>query len=211
MTDIHHYEICSLLYMGNIKQAQELFCQKIKGQKLSPTMRNTFLSSLNFAIYHYIFFHENVSLDECCLENEQRIAHAKSDAFLETGLEIIASYGMDKRYLIAKHQNPHIQNAVSYIHTHLNEPLTLETVSSAICMNKNYLCQLFLKEVGISFGSYICTQRLNLAKRLLENTSLSIQEIGQKCGFQTTSYFCTCFKHTFGTTPGKLRKTMRNC
>ena len=63
--NINHYEICCLLYAGDIEQAQENFAEKTRGQDLSPTLRNTYLSSLNFAIYNFILIHENVSLHEC--------------------------------------------------------------------------------------------------------------------------------------------------
>ena len=204
--NINHYEICCLLYAGDIEQAQENFAEKTRGQDLSPTLRNTYLSSLNFAIYNFILIHENVSLHECCLENEQRIIRAASDSLVQTGFEIIASYGMDSRYLIAKYKNPHIRNAVSYIHTHLNESLTLESVSDVVCISKNYFCQLFREEVGTSFGSYVCTERVRLARRLLTGTALSVQDIAEKCGFQTASYFSTCCRRCLGSSPSEIRR-----
>lgn len=108
---------------------------------------------------------------------------------VQTGFEIIASYGMDSRYLIAKYKNPHIRNAVSYIHTHLSESLTLESVSDVVCISKNYFCQLFREEVGTSFGSYVCAERVRLAKRLLTGTALSVQDIAEKCGFRLLRIF----------------------
>lgn len=204
--NINHYEICCFLYAGNIAEAKRSFIEKMKGQTFSPSMRYVCLSSLNFSIYNFILIQEQVSLYECCLENETRIARASSDALLETGLAIISAYGMDSRYLIAKYENPHIQNAVAYIHRHLNGELSLQSVSQMVHISKNYFCELFKKEVGISFGAYVRTQRVKLARQLLSGTELSLQDIAERCGFQTASYFSTCFKKSFGYSPSELKR-----
>lgn len=203
---VNHYEICCLLYAGNIAEAQRTFSEKIKGLEMTPPVRNVFLSSLNYAIYNFILVQEQVSLHECCMENEQKIARAASDSLLETGNKIIFSYGTDRRYLTEKYENPHIRQAVAYIHSHMSEELTLKNVSEILYLSKNYFCQLFRKEVGVSFSNYVCNQRLKLAQRLLKGTSLPIQTIAEKCGFQTAAYFSACCRKYLDCTPSDLRK-----
>ncbi|MGN1333077.1 MAG: helix-turn-helix domain-containing protein [Lachnospiraceae bacterium] len=58
----------------------------------------------------------------------------------------------------------------------------------------------------MSFARYICLQRVKLARRLLCTTSMPLQEIAEHCGFQTTSYFSTCFKKEFGQSPSSIRR-----
>lgn len=148
--------------------------EKIKGRELSPTLRSIYLSSLNYAIYNYILFRENISLHECCLENQQMILLASSGSLPDLGMQIINSYGTDNRYLIAKYHNFHIRSALGYIHTLLSEKLSLQTVCDTVSLNRNYFCQLFLQELGISFARYICLQRVKLARRLLCTTSMPL-------------------------------------
>lgn len=52
---------------------------------------------------------------------------------------------------------------------------------------------------------WINQQRLVHAKLLLQNTSSSITDIANDCGFESTSYFIRLFKSEFGHTPGTLR------
>jgi AraC-like DNA-binding protein len=41
--------------------------------------------------------------------------------------------------------------------------------------------------------------------RLLENTSLSVEEVGRECGFNSATYFCRFFKRETGRTPALYR------
>lgn len=202
----NHLEIYSLLYVGNLKKAMEEFI--IKTQRLSftsPQERQFYLSSLNQGIYNYILHEENVSLHDCCFQNEKRIQHCTSNTLVEIGAEILSSYAYCYEYLILRHPNEHIRKVLSLIHENLDQNLTLEQLSKAVNMNKCYLCDLFKREVSQSFSDYLLTQRIRLAKKLLQTTSYSIQTIAEKCGFQNTSYFCTCFKKQLGITPSKVR------
>ena len=53
------------------------------------------------------------------------------------------------------------------------------------------------------------TLRLYVARDLLIQSTMSVGEIAQQCGFTSTSYFIRTFRKTFGTTPGKWRRDVR--
>lgn len=202
---LNHNEIFVHLYNGNINGAIEAFSEKTKKITFSPFVRTMYLTSLNMGIYSYILIKENISLHSCCIENERKISQCTNNSILETGANIITSYGLDRNYLSEKYQNIYIRNATSYIHKHLSESLTLERVGEEINMNPSYLCQLFKQEVKMSFSYYIFKQRMKLAEQLLKKTSCSIQEIALKCGFRNTSYFSTCYKKFSGKQPSQVR------
>lgn len=204
-TLFNHREIFILLYSGNINEAIRSFDSKINDIEFTPFTRNKCLCSLNFGIYNYILLKENISLHDCCMDNEKKISRHTNIPVLEIAADIITSYGMDVRYLSQKYKNVHIRHAVSYIHEHLSETLTLEKVSEAININSTYFCQLFKKEVDMSFSDYVLLQRMKLAKRLLLITDYSIQDIALKCGFHSCTYFSTCFKKYSGSTPSYIR------
>ena len=48
--------------------------------------------------------------------------------------------------------------------------------------------------------------RVELAKRLLRETDLSLSEITEQCGYSTESYFMKQFKSVTGITPTEYRK-----
>lgn len=201
----NHQDICTLLYHGDISGAIAIFADKTSKVSYTPTTRAIFLSSLNMAIYNYILMKEHISLHDCCYENEKKITTVTKDSLIQIGAEIINCYGMDKRYMIEKYTNTHIKNAMYYIHTHINEPLTLKTVSQAININPSYMCQLFKKEVLMSFCDYVMTHRLKLAKGLLNSTDYSIEKISEICGFKNGAYFSTCYKKIYGISPSHQR------
>lgn len=49
--------------------------------------------------------------------------------------------------------------------------------------------------------------RLNRAYTLVNQTNLSVTEIGYACGFLTPSHFCRSYRKHFGTTPSADRRT----
>jgi len=201
----NHLELCQLIYQGNTTQAMQLYQQKLT--KFSPEghlMQKCFLSSINYAIYNFILHHENVSLHDCCHQNETFIHSMGYSQMKEIGEQIIHSYASCVDYRIEKHKNEYIRQAVSYIHAHLAEELTLDIVCKEINVNKCYFCKLFKQEVKQNFSQYILGERIHLAKQLLLKSDYSIQVIAEKCGFSNSSYFCTCFKKTTGTSPSKF-------
>lgn len=202
----NHNAIYHLLYNGNTSQAVKTFVKKTNSENFTPFLRNSYLSSLNFGIYNFILLKENVSLHECCMENERKIMKSTNDSFIDVGIDIISSYGNDSRYLIEKYTNPHIKAALRYIHQHLSDFLSLEIVSNAICINPSYLSDLFKREVGMKFSDYINIRRITMAKKLLKNTNLSIQEIAEQCGYKNTGYFSTCFKKITGEKASEYRR-----
>lgn len=202
----NHLDICHLLYNGNTTQAVKCFIEKSNTLPFTPFLRSSYLSSLNFGIYNYILSKENVSLHECCMENERKILKSTNDNLLDIGADIIRSYGSDSRYLIEKYTNAHIKAALLYIHQHLSESLSLQNVSDAICINPSYLSDLFKREVGMKFSDYISARRIATAKQLLKNPNLPIQDVAEQCGYKNIGYFSTCFKKATGYTATDYRR-----
>jgi AraC-like DNA-binding protein len=54
---------------------------------------------------------------------------------------------------------------------------------------------------GLSPNKYIQAIRLQKAKELLENSTLSVREITEKVGFKTPDYFTRLFKKEYGKVP----------
>lgn len=107
-----------------------------------------------------------------------------------------------------KHVSNHeeIKKAVTYIQNHLTQPITLEEVSDHVYLSQYYFSKLFKKEMGVNFVTYLNQQRVEQAKALLVESSLSIGAISKSLGFSQTSYFCKIFKSLAGSTPAKFRK-----
>ncbi|MFR1707292.1 MAG: helix-turn-helix transcriptional regulator [Clostridium sp.] len=208
---LNHLDICILLYHGNTIGAIELFKDKINSldKQLSIFDYKLYISSLNINIYNYILREESISLHQCCYENAKLIDECTSySRLINTGEIIISSYGNCSDYLIEKYENPHIKKALTYIHNHIHEPLTLANVCENININRCYLCDIFKKNVGTNFSEYVTKQRINLSKKLLIHSDLPLDIISNRCAFCNISYFCTTFKKFTGNTPLSYRNKL---
>jgi AraC-like DNA-binding protein len=106
-----------------------------------------------------------------------------------------------------KIENIDILNAsVRFIHEHFNEPLSVKQLASISCVSKSYLSRLFIKKLGVSPMRYLNTVRVDIAKKLLIDSKLSIGDIAAKVGFSDPLYFSRVFSKSTGLPPAKFRK-----
>ncbi|WP_166922251.1 helix-turn-helix domain-containing protein [Flavobacterium poyangense] len=68
-------------------------------------------------------------------------------------------------------------------------------------MSESKFKTLFKKITGLTPNSYFQTNKLILAKELLEERQLSISQVSDKLHFSNNSYFASQFKEHFGLTP----------
>ena len=57
-----------------------------------------------------------------------------------------------------------------------------------------------------AFSDYLKDVRMEKAKELLENSSLSAKDIAVKVGFQNVTYFSTVFKKETGLSPAEYKR-----
>lgn len=99
-----------------------------------------------------------------------------------------------------------INKAMQYVREHLGEAISAKQLAEMLHMNANYFSQLFKEQTGISFSDYVTRHRLQLAKRLLLTTGLSIQQIAEQIGYQTDRYFIRVFRAHEQLSPAQYRK-----
>jgi two-component system response regulator YesN len=99
-----------------------------------------------------------------------------------------------------------IRKAISYINDNYASRIALQDVAKYTCLSPNYLSQLFKQETGKSFLEYLTHCRVEAAKKLLVQSSLTISEIAFKLGYDMPSYFSEVFKKSEGLTPSQYRK-----
>lgn len=106
-----------------------------------------------------------------------------------------------------KSKNPHINNAVRYIDENIYHPLSLENVCNAIHLSKSYTTRLFKTEMNMTVSEYINNRKLDIAKAMLANSDISLQEISGSLGYENYCYFSKKFKERFGISPLKTKKS----
>lgn len=97
-------------------------------------------------------------------------------------------------------------SALSYIEQHFNENISLSDVAEHIFISKNYICDLFKKELNITFIDYVTNLRIEKAKYYLSQTDMKMYEISQAVGYNDYAYFSQIFKRHTGSTLSSYRK-----
>jgi len=82
---------------------------------------------------------------------------------------------------------------------------TVKYFADKVCLSPNYFGDMIKKETGKSAIEQIQLKLMNLAKRHLWETDLSITEIAYRLGFQYPQHFSRLFKRFTGITPTEFR------
>lgn len=105
-----------------------------------------------------------------------------------------------------ENSSPLTGRIVADAHAHLHEPLTVEAIAERLGFSVSYITHTFSKDMGQSLKSYIQQQKVDEARRLLENTDRSIAEIASLLGYSSQAHFQTSFRKITGTTPHAYRQ-----
>lgn len=98
-----------------------------------------------------------------------------------------------------------IAKIVSYIEANFDKSLSVKQVSEMFGLTPNYLSQIFKKDVGENFVSYLNRLRIEKACKLLRQSNIKIFEIGSMVGYNDSQYFYRVFKKYMNQTPIEYR------
>lgn len=102
--------------------------------------------------------------------------------------------------------SPLVRNALNIIDLNVSEPITLSILSEQMNVNASYLSKVFSAEVGMPITEYVNTRKVQTAAKMLDTTSMQIQEVASYVGINDLNYFSKMFKKYTGSTPSKYRK-----
>ena len=90
---------------------------------------------------------------------------------------------------------------LQHVAAHYSEKIALEELAEAAHISSKECERCFQKQIRMAPFDYIREYRLEKARGFLHAGESSITEIGQRCGFATSSYFGKCFKERYGMSP----------
>ena len=121
------------------------------------------------------------------------------------------------RLLEEKENNPfkiteynNLPKVYDFINNNFNNKINIDELAKIACMSKRNFQRIFIQVNNLSTSQYILKVRLEKARDLLINTSISISTIAFKTGFQDGSYFAKQFKNYFSVTPFQYRIIVKN-
>lgn len=101
-----------------------------------------------------------------------------------------------------------IDNVISEIREHYMEDISLTSLSTKYNISMGYMSKMIKEQLQVNFSDYIASLRIQRAKELLRDDSLSIQEISEIVGYNDYFYFTKVFKKIEGISPSKYRKSI---
>jgi len=99
-----------------------------------------------------------------------------------------------------------IQKAIAFINDNLERDLSIGNISRSINVSKSVLYKRFHTCFQCTISEYINTKRIEKSIEFLTRSDMSIEEISQKVGFSSASYFTKMFKKIKGISPLKYKK-----
>ncbi len=152
------------------------------------------------------------------------IVNAMCDEILNRGTnyaEIVSSYLNILFYMIIRNiessSNDMVMNdirdiipgIIDYIEKNCSNQISMNEIARKYFYSPAYFSRAFKKNFGVPFSTYVQNVRVQKVIELLEDSSLSVEEISDRIGYHDKRELNRAFKNITGTTPGEYRKTKK--
>lgn len=125
--------------------------------------------------------------------NHERIREPHDDQRMPFGLRLQVHH-------------PKLIKIVELMENNLNEPLVVEQLAEKVSMSSRQLTRVFRQNLHVSPGRFYLKLRLEKARQLLRQTSMSVLDIALNCGFLSNASLTKSYKSFFGHTPSQERE-----
>ena len=125
--------------------------------------------------------------------------------------QIYHNFSQEMETLEAQKENKtfgRIQTILDYLDSNYASPISLDEIANIACLQKEYFCHFFKKNMGITYTKYLNDLRLSKIRDDLVETDLPVKLILEKHGFTNYKLFRKMFNETFGCTPLAYRKKL---
>ncbi|MER7168651.1 helix-turn-helix domain-containing protein [Micromonospora sp. NPDC000207] len=104
---------------------------------------------------------------------------------------------------------PTLEPVLEWLMGHLARPVTVDQLAARAGMSSRTFARRFRAETGTTPHDWLTGQRVLLARRLLEETRLSVEEVADQAGFGEAATLRHHFTRRVGATPNGYRSTFR--
>lgn len=142
-------------------------------------------------------------------EHGSELALSVSEWFLQTQVrEGTGPQRMKLRERLGIAHEP-LLRVIARMEQTIESPVPRAKLADLAHVSLRQLERLFRKHLGRSLGEHYMMLRLDRARDLLRQTSMTILEVSLACGFVSSSHFSRNFKDRFGYTPVNERRVAR--
>ncbi|MET7287424.1 AraC family transcriptional regulator [Streptomyces sp. NPDC005573] len=101
-----------------------------------------------------------------------------------------------------------VRKAIAIMQNRLAEPLTLADIAAEVHLSVYHFLRVFRLATGETPYRYLTRLRIALAQRLLSDTTLTIQQIAERCGFSGPGPLSAAFLRHEGIRPSVYRRNV---
>lgn len=140
----------------------------------------------------------------------ERSVKSIGEAYMELlGMSMIRAGGSwEYRKDRSKSKEEIVEGIKTLIEERYEEPLTIESIARMLHFTPNYIGAVFKSERKQSINNYLMKVRLQKAMEKMADTTLTLQEIAEGCGYENLSYFHVQFKKETNMTPSEYRQSL---
>ena len=128
--------------------------------------------------------------------NECKSIHSLREIMHDNIRYIFDAVNADK-----SNRNQIVLDIDNYLKENYNKQITLKEIASSLHVSSSYLSRLYKREQGETIIEVLNKTRIEMAKKLLRDTSIRISEVANEVGFDDPAYFTHVFTKYVGSTP----------
>ena len=204
--------LIAALRIGNRQDSDRIsdaiFEENFLDKTLSPKQARILFEELKGTIARAI---GEIGFDESqVLAIDETLSEADATRYAEGKFAIFKAAFADICDIAVLHQEKQNDYAVNLIEDYIkrnfsNRDFCLASVADKFSYNENYFSQYFKRHVGKTFSSYVEKIRLDYTRKLLSESTDTVDEVAIKAGFLSTSTFYRKFRKVYGLSPSSFR------
>ena len=132
----------------------------------------------------------------------------KETALVASLLQILLA--LSDAFSNVSHEVSPLARSLQYINASYTDDIQIPSLAVMENLSNSRYHVIFKKTVGMSPRAYITMLRLRHACELLNNTTLTVKQIGALVGYEDSHFFCKIFKSKIGMSPSLYRKDEQN-
>lgn len=92
-----------------------------------------------------------------------------------------------------------------YVKKNFMHEISMQDAARAVNYSDAYFSKMFKQQFGLNFTAYLTEYRIEEAKKMLCQPTISVKDIGVRVGYPDSNYFARVFRRMNGVSPSEYR------